>query len=78
MGAKCKGRAAKGQTGCGGEGEDIQKTHPLCAGLPCVLVAPPAVMVGMSHYLEANLLLKGTYQKGLPSENFVALFLPGA
>lgn len=56
--------------------EDTQKSQSLLRG-SLVLNPPLVATIVVYHHPRAHLLLVGACQKGLPSENFVALLLSG-
>ena len=61
VGAKWKGRAAKGQAGEGAG--DTQRTRASVIRTSLVPGGPPVATVGMSHHPQAHLLLLGGCQK---------------
>lgn len=75
MGAKWKGRAAKGQAEWGWR---TLRKPSRCSGVPCVLGPPLMATMVVCHHPQAHLLFMGAFQKGLPLEDFVSLLLSGA
>lgn len=66
------GRGGRPRGRQGGSGGHSENPVLFAQGFLVCWSDPPLAMVGMSHHLQANLLLMEAGQKGLPSESFVA------